>query len=102
MKKLYSVEVSKEVWVTADNEIQACEIASKVVNEDGAQWLATSYLVEKDSAIPDEVRESLVWGTEKDLTVIDAFYGKESSSPIEYNTDYKNKLHDLLNILKGR
>ena len=101
MKKLYSVEVSKEIWVTADDEIQACEIASKVVNEDGAQWLATSYLVEKDSAIPDDVRESLVWGTDNDTTVIDAFYGKESAT-IPYDPTYRNRLKEILLKSKGK
>ena len=61
-KRIYEVEVSKTLYVYAEDAAEAEDIAIRHVDEDGEEYIAASVAIDDVSTLPRDVRNSLPWG----------------------------------------
>lgn len=80
MEKVYRVTVSKEIWVLANSPSEA-EIDAKFhADDDIAAWNAFAVEVKSIKNIPDKKKNSLIWGTDNEITVVEAIEKVKPSS----------------------
>lgn len=71
-KKVYRVTVSKEIWILAHDESEAEREAKFCADDDLASWEAFAVEVKTPSSVPPGVKSSLVWGSQDEITVVEA------------------------------
>lgn len=72
MKKVFRVTVSKEIWMLADSDREAEREARFCADDDLATWDAFAVEVKSANQIPEGVKKSVIWGTEDEITVVEA------------------------------
>lgn len=80
MEKVYRVTVSKEVWVLANSHSEAELEAKFYADDDIAAWNSFAVEVKTIDKVPDKMKNVLLWGTDDEITIVEALDKIKASS----------------------
>ena len=81
MRSLYRVLVSKDVYVLADDAVDACALAEENVLDDGADWDSVPAPIHTLIYVPQDVRGAIPWGIDGDVTIAQWFAREAAVKP---------------------